>query len=155
MSEFMNIGKIIGVDLNTIEDERNRNCGRSQIVFSLKITEGDRTGEVVNAKRILYPVEIQMPLRDETPVEHSNRQNNYLLFTLKQFANAGAVYTGDFTNIVAQLPRVKGNTVKFSVKDINGYPYVTIDRLINAVIPPEEMRKFNDLPDGNDAPFGD
>lgn len=149
------IGKITSVDLEVIENDKNRNYGRTQIIFGLEVTEGDRAGETTQAKRIIQPVEVQLPLKDETPEQHKNRQSDYLLFTLKQFESAGAVYTGDFTNIVAQLPRVKGNTVKFSVKDINEYPYVTINRLINAVIPPEEMRKFNDLPDGNDAPFGD
>lgn len=149
------IGKITSVDLEVIENDKNKNYGRQQIIFSLEVIEGDHAGEATQAKRITQPVEVQMPLKDETPEQHKNRQHDYLLFTLKQFQSAGVVNTGDFNNVVAQLPRVKGNTVKFSVKDINGYPYVTINRLINALIPPEEMMKFNDLPDGNDAPFGD
>lgn len=147
-------GKITSVDLEVIEKDKNKNHGRQQIIFGLEVTEGDRAGEMTKAKRIMQPVEVQMPLKDETPEQHNNRQGDYLLFTLKQFASAGVVNAGDFNNVVAQLPRVKGNTVKLSVKDINGYPYVTINRLVKAVIPPEEMMKFNDLPDGNDAPFG-
>ena len=149
------IGKITSIDLEVIENDKNKNYGQQQITFDLEVTEGDRARETTKAKRIMQPVEVQMLLKDETPEQHKNRQRNYLLFTLKQFANAGVVNAGDFNNVVAQLPRVKGNTVKFSVKDINGYPYVTINRLVESVIPPEEMMKFNDLPDGNDAPFGD
>ncbi len=149
------IGKITSVDLEIIENEKNRNYGRKQIIFGLELTEGKRAGETTEAKRIVQPIEVQMPLKDETSEQHNNRQKDYLLFTLKQFASAGIVNTGDFNNLVAQLPRVKGNAVKFSVKDINGYSYVTINQLIKAVRTPEEMRQFNDLPDGNDAPFGD
>ena len=149
------IGKITSVDLEVIENDKNRNYGRQQTIFGLEITEGDQTGEATQAKRIMHPAEVQMPLKDETPEQHKYRQRDYLLFTLKQFASAGVVNMRDFNNVVAQLPRVKGNTVKFSVKDINGYPYVTINQLVESVIPPEEMIKFNYLPDGNDAPFGD
>ncbi len=148
-------GTITSVDLEVIENEKNRNYGRDQIIFGLEVVEGDRAGKTTEAKRIMQPVEVQMPLKGETTEQHNKRQEDYLIFTLKQFTNAGVVETRDLNNTFAQLPRVKGNTVNFSVKDISGYSSVTIHRLINSVIPPEEMRKFNDLPDGNDAPFGD
>lgn len=148
-------GKITSVDLEIIENEKNRNYGREQIILGLEVAEGDRAGETTEAKRVIQPVEVQMPLKGETAERHNKRQEDYLIFTLKQFTNAGVIETRDLNNTFAQLPRVKGNTVNFSVKGINGYHSVTIHRLIKAVITPEEMRKFDDLPDGNDAPFGD
>ncbi len=148
-------GTITSVDLEVIENEKNRNYGREQIIFGLEVTEGDRAGETTEAKRVIQPVEVQMPLKGETIEQHNKRQEDYLIFTLKQFTNAGVVETRDLNNTFAQLPRVKGNTVKFSVKDTNGYPSVIINKLIEAVRSPEEMSRFNDLPDGSNAPFGD
>jgi len=148
-------GKITGVDVEMIENDKNRNYGRLQVIFGLEVVEGDRAGETTEAKRIVQPVEVQMPLKGETTEQHNQRQEDYSIFTLKQLANAGVVNTGDFKKMFAQLPHVKGNTVRFSVRDATGYPSVIINRLIEAVQSPEEMSRFNDLPDGSDAPFGD
>ncbi len=146
-------GKITNVSLEVIEDENDRNYGKKIFVFDIEIAEGQFTGKTAKIPLILNPYFLDMKMGRETEKGQEQGRIDYYKKLLKTFRKLGVVITDSSEVMTAQIAHVVGNTISFTVSQ-NGKKAI-IDKLIERTKTFDEMLELNDLPDGNDVPFGD
>lgn len=141
--------KITNVSLQVIEDESDRNYGRKIYIFEAEIATGQFAGKTAKIPFIANPSHLDFRMGNETEENRKLRIEEYGTKLLKTVRNSGVVIT-DYQNMVAQIPRIIGNTIEFS---ISKNKEASINKLIERTKTVDEMLQYNDLPDGNDCPF--
>lgn len=148
------------IDVSQVKKPESPSYGKLMLKFSLKVSEGECAGRYDYLYFVVAPVHLAEPKQNQSKEDWEKSKADYWTSIMKTLAHCGVDTTANSElEIFSNAAGVRGNRVQFTVKSNNGKRYVYIDRLVERAVPrgqeASELFALPDLPDGEDAPFGE
>lgn len=148
------------IDVSQVKKTDSPSFGKLMLKFSLKVSEGKNSGRYDYLYFVVAPAHLAEPKGSQSKEDWEKAKADYWTSMMKTLQNCGVDTSA--TNELETFSRaagVRGNSVQFTVKHNNGRRYVYIDRLLERETPksedPSDLFNLPDIPDGEDAPFGE
>jgi hypothetical protein len=148
------------IEVTQVKKTESPSFGKLMLKFSLKVSEGECAGRYDYLYFVVAPAHLTEPKPKQSKEDWDKAKADYWTSMMKTLQNCGVDTSA--TNELETFSKaagVRGNTVQFTVKSNNGRRYVYIDRLIERATPKTEdateLFGLPDIPDGDDAPFGE
>lgn len=158
-------GKVY-INIKQVDKESNPNYNRLMLLFTLKVSSGERAGNYEYKRLVVNPTYLDAPKANQSDEELKVSKDEYWNNMMKTLSNCGVAVNwepGKEFETFSNAPDANGNIVQFAVKTTASNRNVYIDKLIERAPrssneQEESSASLLDLPsmpDGSDAPFGE